>query len=87
MKAYFSDMKTLRAVREDGLGWTEQPLKVVGQVRVLSPADALRWNSSMLKLSPLCGRWFPRGVYKFKTWEEEEEWTKVQIKAASLRLK
>jgi hypothetical protein len=53
----------------------------------LAPAAALRWNSSMLKLSPLCGRWFPRGVYKFKTWEEEAAWTKTQILAANLRLK
>jgi hypothetical protein len=74
-------------VREDGLGWVERPLKVVGQVRPMSPAEALRWNSSMLKLSPMRGRWFPKGAYKFKTWEEEAEWTKMQIRKASLRLK
>ena len=74
-------------VREDGLGWVERPLKVVGQVRLISPAEALRWNRSMLKLSPMCGRWFPKGVYKFKTWEEEAEWTKMQIGKASLHLK
>ena len=75
------------AVREDGLGWVEKPLKGVGKAPVFSPAAALRWNSSMLRLSPLCGKWFPPGVYKFKTWEEEAEWTKAQIQAASLRLK
>lgn len=75
------------AVREDGLGWVEKPLKSVGKAPEFSPADALRWNSSMLRLSPLCGKWFPPGVYKFKTWEEEAEWTKTQIQAASLRLK
>jgi hypothetical protein len=74
-------------VREDGLGWVEKPLKVVGKTPEVSPAAALRWNSSMLRLSPLRGRWFPPGVYKFKTWEEEAEWTKTQIQAASLRLK
>jgi len=74
-------------VREDGLGWEERPLKVVGKAPGFSPAAALRWNSSMLRLSPLRGRWFPSGVYKFKTWEEEAEWTKTQIQAASLRLK
>jgi hypothetical protein len=74
-------------VREDGLGWVERPMKVVGKVRILTPAAALRWNSSMLKLSPLCGHWFKRGAYKFKTWEEEAEWTQAQIKVASLRQK
>ena len=74
-------------VREDGLGWLDRPIKTVGRIRALSPSAALRWNGSMLKLSPLCGRWFPRGVYKFKTWQEEEAWTKAQIKAASLRLR
>jgi hypothetical protein len=28
-------------VREDGLGWVERPLKVVGQVIPFSPAEAL----------------------------------------------
>jgi len=74
-------------VREDGLGWEERPVKTVGKVIPFSPASALRWNSSMLRLSPLRGRWFPRGVYKFKTWEEETEWTEAQIRMASLRLK
>lgn len=74
-------------VREDGLGWEETRGKTVGHAAPLSPAAALKWNSSMLKLSPLCGRWFKPGVYKFKTWEEESEWTKAQIAAASLRLK
>ncbi len=41
----------------------------------------------MLRLSPLYGRWFPKGVFKFKTWEEEEAWTKMQIAKANLRLK
>lgn len=75
------------SVREDGLGWVDSPSKTVGHMTPLAPAAALRWNSSMLKLSPLCGRWFPRGVYKFKTWEEEAAWTKTQILAANLRLK
>lgn len=74
-------------VREDGQGWVECPPKTVGEAKPLSPAAALRWNSSMLRLSPLCGRWFPKGVFKFKTWEEEEAWTRAQIRKASLRLK
>ena len=74
-------------VREDGLGWVDFHPKTVGRLEPLSPAAALRWNNSMLRLSPLCGRWFPRGVFKFKTWEEESTWTKAQIGKASLRLK
>ena len=74
-------------VREDGLGWKEGRVKVVGLRSPSDPAKALRWNSSMLRLSPLCGKWFPRGVFRFKTWEEERLWTKDQIKRASLRLK
>lgn len=74
-------------IREDGLGWEAEPIKTVGRVRRLSPAAALQWNRSMLKLSPLCGKWFAPGVYKFKTWEEEAEWTRQQIKTASSRLK
>jgi len=73
-------------VRKDGLGWVERPLKVVGRVRSINPAEALHWNSSMLTLSPMCGRWFPKGAYKFKTWDEEAEWTNMQIRKASLRL-
>lgn len=74
-------------MRKDGLGWEERPIKVIGRIRALGPEEALRWNSAMLKLSPLCGRWFPKGVFRFKTWQEEAEWTKTQIRLASLRLK
>lgn len=74
-------------VRDDGLGWEAATPKTVGKKRQLSPAEALRWNQSMLTLSPLCGKWFPRGVFKFKSWEEESEWTKTQIAAANSRPK
>lgn len=41
----------------------------------------------MLRLSPLCGRWFPKGVYRFKTWDEEQAWTRQQIARAMKHLK
>jgi hypothetical protein len=85
MKPPFNSSKC--EVREDGMGWVTRPIKTVGKVYPMTPSTALRWNSSMLKLSPLCGKWFKPGVYKFKTWEEEAEWTRQQIKMASLRLK
>jgi len=75
------------ALREDGLGWEERPLKTVGRTQPRSPAEVLRWNSAMLKLSPFCGQWCPPGVYKFKTWEEEHEWTQAQLQAADSRRK
>ena len=74
-------------LREDGLGWEDHPPKVVGRLRPLGPKAALQWNNSMLRLSPLCGRWFPKGVFRFKTWTEEQEWTKRQIETAMKRLK
>jgi hypothetical protein len=74
-------------VREDGRGWTEGPVKTVGRVIRPDPAEALSWNASMLRLSPLYGRWFTPGVYKFKTWNEERRWTQTQINQALQRPK
>lgn len=74
-------------IREDGLGWETTEPKTVGKSKRLSPAEVLRWNQSMLRLSPLCGKWFPRGIFKFKSWKEESEWTKTQLAAASSRPK
>jgi hypothetical protein len=72
-------------VREDGLGWANDLVKTVGHIPRPNPEDALRWNTEMLKLSPLYGRWFTRGVFKFKTWTEERAWTQTQINQALQR--
>ena len=61
-------------VREDGLGWEEGPVKVVGRPRPFDPKRALQWNSEMLRLSPQLGKWHPRGVFRFKTWEDFNQW-------------
>lgn len=74
-------------VREDGRGWIEGPVKTVGTRPPINPLAALRWNAEMLRLSPLYGRWFARGVFKFKTWTEERAWTQTQINQAQLRQK
>jgi hypothetical protein len=74
-------------VREDGRGWTDGPVKVVGRPASPNPLDALRWNADMMRLSPLYGRWFARGVFKFKTWTEERTWTQMQINQAMQRPK
>jgi len=79
-------MNGQRQVREDGLGWVAMPPKEVGVPKPLTPEQRLRWNADMLRLSPLCGKWFPKGVFKFRTWEEEAEWTREQIQKAQLRL-
>jgi hypothetical protein len=67
-------------VREDGLGWVGTEPRTVGRSRALLPGESLRWNADMLRLSPLCGRWFPKGVYRFRTWEEEHAWTRTQTR-------
>lgn len=67
-------MKKKWKVREDGLGWKETPMKVVGHPRRRTLKATLQWNESMLRLSPMFGRWFPRGVYRFRTWEDLEKW-------------
>ena len=72
-------------VREDGLGWVERSPRTVGVARARDAAEALKWNASMLRVSPLFGRWFPKGVFKFRTWEEEEQWTRQQISKALSR--
>jgi hypothetical protein len=69
------------------MGWEERPPKIVGRQRPLTPGEALAWNAAMLRLSPLCGQWFPKGVFKFRTWEEEESWTREQIARARQRRK
>ena len=73
-------MKDAWKVREDGLGWEETPVKVVGKSRRRSPAEVLKWNESVLRLSPRFGKWFPRGVYRFKTWEDLERWEEAMRK-------
>ncbi len=78
-------MTTPWQVREDGRGWVAAPVKVVGIPRRFSPREALAWNAAMLRLSPLCGNWFPQGVFKFRSWEDERRWTIDQINQAQPR--
>ena len=61
-------------VREDGRGWVEAPIKVVGRRRPMTPEEALHWNEKALSLAPAWTRWRPRGVFRFKTYSEVEEW-------------
>ena len=61
--------------------------KVVGKIRRRTPAEALdrmvaRFHAMGLKLP------YPKGVYRFKTFEEANEWEmKHQIAAAVKRLR
>ena len=65
----------------------EDPRKVVGKVKQRSPGDALermvaRFHAMGLTLP------FPKGVYRFKTFEEADEWEmKHRIAAAVIRLR
>lgn len=72
-------------VREDGRGWVDGPVKIVGRPKPHDPVLALHWNAEMMKLSPRCRHPVIRGVFKFKTWEEEREWTRLQINQATTR--
>ena len=65
----------------------ETPGKIVGKVRQRSPADALKrmaqqFTALGVKLP------FPKGVYRFKTFEEADAWEmKLRIAAAVKRLR
>lgn len=65
----------------------EQPGKVVGKIKQRTPAQAVEWmvrqfHAMGLKLP------YPKGVYRFKTFEEANEWEmKHQIRAAVKRLR
>ena len=67
-------MKDTWKIREDGLGWEETSIKVVGRPRRRSPTEVLKWNEEMLRLAPAWRRQRIKGVYRFKTWEEKDEW-------------
>lgn len=60
-------------VREDGLGW-KMKTKQVGKPNPADPRAAIHWNADMMRLSPNVGKWHPRGVFRFKTWEEFNKW-------------
>lgn len=60
-------------VWEDGGGWDFKP-KTVGRPPEPNPERAVQWNAQMLRMSPNLGRWHPRGVFRFKTWEEFNAW-------------
>lgn len=79
-------MSREREVREDGMGWVSVTPKTVGVAKAWTVEQRLNWNAGMLRLSPLCGKWFPKGVFKFRTWEEEAVWTREQIQKALARL-
>ena len=66
-------------LRPDGLGWEDTALKTVGEVCLMDPAAALQWNRTVLRLSPRYGRWHPHGIFKFRSWEQINEWDR-QIK-------
>jgi hypothetical protein len=53
---------------------SEIPLRTVGEPRVLTPTEALAWHKSLNVLLPGQTLRHPRGVFKFKTYEEFNEW-------------
>jgi len=69
--------RSSRVLREDGLGWADGQSLLVGKPQTFDPQAALRWNNAVLRLSPSFSHWFPRGVYKFSSWEQEAEWSRT----------
>ena len=69
-------------MREDGLGWNMPPIKTVGRKTPLTPAQALAWNGSLSVLLPDWARRRPRGVFRFKTWEQANQWDQMVRKKA-----
>ena len=65
----------------------ETPGKMVGKIKRRTPAEAVEWmvrqfHAMGLKLP------YPKGVYRFKTFEEANEWErKHEIAAAVKRLR
>ena len=62
----------------------DTPGKVVGKIKRRSPAEALarlvaRFHAMGLKLP------YPKGVYRFKTFEEADEWEMKHRMAAAVR--
>ena len=65
----------------------EEPGKVVGKIRQRTPAEAVEWMARQFRAMGLKLP-YPKGVYRFKTFEEANEWEmKHQIAAAVKRLR
>lgn len=65
----------------------EHPGKIVGKVRPVSPGQFLDRMAARFKAMGLTLP-FPKGVYRFKTFEEADAWeTKHRIAAAVKRLR
>jgi hypothetical protein len=65
----------------------ETPGKVVGRVRRRSPGEFLDRMAALFKAMDIKLP-YPKGVYRFKTFEEAEAWaTKHRITAAVRRLR
>ena len=70
-------MKDAWKIREDGMGWEETPVKVVGRPHRRSLTESLKWNEGILRFAPAWRRQRIKGVYRFKTWEEKDEWDRI----------
>jgi hypothetical protein len=55
---------------------SEVPQRVVGEEKPLTPQEALSWNASLSQLLPAQVLAHPRGVFRFKTFEEFNAWKK-----------
>lgn len=72
---------------EQSVNLEEIPGKIVGRVPKRTPGQILEWVAENFLAMGLSLP-YPKGVYRFKTFEEADEWqTKHQIAAAVERLR
>ena len=54
-------------------------MKTVGKARKRTVQEALDWNASVIRMAPRWTRRRPRGVYRFKTAEDLEQWERTML--------
>lgn len=62
-------------------------MKTVGKERRRTAEEALDWNASVIRMAPYWARRRPRGVYRFKTPEDLEQWERTISKTEMRRRK
>jgi hypothetical protein len=69
-----------KAVKQTIVNVEEEPGKIVGRVRPIDYDRLVEMAAGIMPRLP-----FPKGVYRFKTFEEANEWTEKHILAAAIK--
>lgn len=66
----------------------ETPGKVVGKIKDRTPAEAVEWMAQQARAMGRDKLPHPKGVFRFKTFEEADAWDmKYRVAAAAKRLR